>query len=73
MDLLMDLIGRLRHGPSEVDRDALLDEMMQEPDFARVRDVHHEALSALTAKRGADGLAIRREREFWERSGGHPQ
>ncbi len=38
-----------------------------DPDFVHVRRVQHEALQALTAKRIADGLAIREERRFWER------
>lgn len=70
MRWLMDLIERLRRPPPRIDHEALRDQMSQEdPDFARVRDVQHEALGALAAKRAADGMAIRREREFWERSG----
>lgn len=66
----MDLIGRFFRRAPPIDRDALRDQMAQEdPAFGRVRDVQHDALSALAAKRGTDGMAIRREREFWERSG----
>lgn len=67
----MDLF---RRHASPIDRDALRDQMAREdPAFARVRDIHHDAIAALSAKRGADGLSIRREREFWERSGGSPR
>lgn len=67
----MDLFRHRRH---QVDQESIRAQMTQEdPDFARVRDVHHDAIAALTAKRGAGGMAIRREREFWERSGGHPK
>lgn len=66
----MDLIGLLRQRDRTVGCDEIRDEMTKsDPDFARVRDIHHDALGALAAKRGADGLAIRRERQFWERSG----
>lgn len=65
----MDLF-RYRH--HQVDHQAIRAQMTeQDPDFARVRAVHHDALQALTAKRAADGMAIRHEREFWERSGGN--
>lgn len=57
--------------PAPTDRVSLRDEMSEtDPEFARVRDVHHDAQSALAAKRGADGAAIRFEREFWAKHGG---
>lgn len=65
----MDLIGKFRQRPP-IDRDALRNEMTREdPDFARVREVQHDALNALGAKRGADELALKREVEFWRRQG----
>lgn len=70
---LMRSLGRWLHRlqtPAHVDQMALRDEMTQaDPDFARVRDVQHDAQQVLTAGGIADGLAIRREREFWERHG----
>lgn len=71
----MDLIGRLRHRdvppPAPIDRAALREEMTRtDPEFRRVRDVHHDALQVVAGQRAADGIAIRREREFWQR---HPQ
>jgi hypothetical protein len=42
---------------------------LEDPDFARVREVQHDAINVLSGRRIADGLAIRREREFWERQG----
>lgn len=64
----MDLLGRLRSRP-HIDRDALRNEMTREdPDFARVREVQHDALNALGAKRGADELAVKRRDRFVERS-----
>ncbi len=68
----MDLFGRLKREepspPPAIDRDALREEMTQDdPDFARVRDVHHDAIAALSSIALADGIAIRREREFWQR------
>lgn len=70
----MGLFRRLQRrdppAPPTIDREALRFEMAQtDPDFARVRDVQHDALQAIAARRAADGLAIRREREFWQR---HP-
>ena len=51
-----------------VDRIALREQMTRDdPDFARVRDVHHEAMQPLSAKSIRDGIALRREREFWTR------
>lgn len=74
MRWLMGLFGRLRRRdpppPQPIDRAALRFEMSQtDPDFARIRDVHHDALQALAARRAADGLALRREREFWAKHG----
>lgn len=72
MRWLMDRIGRLLRSTQArpVDRAALRAEMTSaDPDFARVREVQHDALNTLTAQRAADGMAIRREREFWTR---HP-
>jgi hypothetical protein len=79
---LMSLFEHLRHAesappaPPAIDRAALRDEMTRsDPDFARVRDVHHDALQVITggsaAKQLKDGMAIRREREFWEHHGSH--
>ena len=72
MGWLMDRFTWLRRrlGPPAVDREALREEMTRtDPEFARVRRVQHDALQAITAKRMQDGMAIRRERQFWERSG----
>ena len=56
--------------PPPVDRAALREQMTYEDaDYARVRQAHHDAMQALTVKGVRDGLAIRREREFWERYG----
>lgn len=69
MRWLMDLFGHVRR-PPPVDRDALRDEMARDdPEFARVRQVQHDAINALSAQSAADGLAIRRERQFWEHYG----
>lgn len=55
-----------------VDREAIRAEMKRtDPDFARVSDVQHDAMQALGAQRLADGMAIRREREFWTKHGRH--
>ena len=60
--------------PPPVDRAALREQMTYEDaDYARVRQAHHDAMQALTAKGIRDGLAIRREREFWQKYGGHPK
>ena len=69
--MLMDLLRRLRHEdvppPKPIDRDELRDEMARtDPAFARVRRIQHDALQALTAKGIKDGLALRKERRFWE-------
>jgi hypothetical protein len=74
MRWLMDLFERLRHRepppPPIVDREALRDEMKRtDPDFARVSAVQHDALNAIGAGRVADGLAMQRERQTWERWG----
>jgi hypothetical protein len=67
----MDLLHRLhRHDPPPpvIDHDELREEMMQDdPDFARVREVHHDALQAISSIAMADGIAIRREREWWSK------
>ena len=65
----MSIFGR-SHKRERIYPAELRDRMAQEdPDFARVREVQHEALQAITAKRLQDGLSIRRERQFWERAG----
>lgn len=76
MGRLMDLIDRLRHRPlpepPPIDHHALREEMAAtDPDYARIRQEQHDALQALTAKAIRDGIAIRRERLFWERHS-HP-
>lgn len=54
-----------------VDRMAVREELTRtDPDFARVRRAHHDAINALTAKGIRDGLAVRRERKFWSEHGG---
>jgi hypothetical protein len=68
----MGILGRFsRKGPPPpppIDREELRFEMAQtDPEYTRVRDVHHDALNALGARSAADGLSIRREREFWSR------
>jgi len=73
----MDLIGRLRREdpppPQPIDPDALREEMAQDdPSFGHVRDVHHDALGLVGALSVADGISIRREREWWERHGQPP-
>lgn len=72
---LMGLFGRLqRRGappPPQINRAALREEMKRtDPDFARVSAVQHDALGLIGGKRVADGLAIRRERQFWEQQRG---
>jgi hypothetical protein len=71
----MGILGRFsRNEPPPVppiDRDELRFEMAQtDSEYTHVRDVHHDALNALGARSAADGLSIRREREFWERTRG---
>ncbi len=76
----MDFMQRFRRldppPPPAIDHDELREEMAQDdPDFVRVREVHHDALQAIGSISMADGLAIRREREFWSRQRhpeGHP-
>jgi len=73
MGQAMDAFRRLRNrlAPPAVDHEALRDEMSRtDPAFRLARDVYHDAKQALTAKRLADGLAVRREAEFWRK---HPQ
>lgn len=66
---LMDVFGRGRDRGS-LDPEAMRDRMTRDdPDFARVRKVQHDALNTLGAKRVADGLSIRRERTFWSEHG----
>lgn len=69
MGWLMSLLDRLRGHP-QVDPATVRDEMTRtDPAFRRVRDVQHDALNALASKRGADQMAIQRERQFWEHVG----
>lgn len=64
----MDLFDRFRRRDPAPDDQTLRHQMAQnDPDFARVTNVQHEAISDLAAKRGADGMAIRREREHERR------
>lgn len=66
----MHLIDRLRNQAAQFSHEALRAEMSEhDPDYARVREVHHAAINTLTAKRAAEGMAIRKERRFWERHG----
>lgn len=71
MGWVVDLLRRLQRSepapPPVIDRKALREEMTRtDPEFARVRQAQHDALQALTAKGIQDGIALRREREFWE-------
>lgn len=69
---LMDLFRRIRErlAPPSVDHEALREEMSRtDPAFRQVRLVHHDAKQAITAARIGDGLALRRERKFWEHFG----
>lgn len=65
----MGLLDRLRRPEPPVDRAALRDEMTRDdPDFAHVRDVQHDAMQALTANGGAGQLRDRfneRVRRSW--------
>lgn len=81
MGRLMHLLRRLQRRdpppPPTIDREALRAEMKRtDPDYRRVSDVQHDALTVIGSRRLADGLAdglaIRRERQFWERHGGTP-
>ena len=76
MRSIMDLLGRLKRTdpppPPDIDREALRFEMAQtDPAYTHVRDVHHDALQAISAGSIADGVSIRREREWWQRN--HPR
>ena len=66
--LLLDVIDRFRQSRT-FDQTTVKDELHRtDPDFRRVSEVQHDAINILAARKGADGLSIRREREFWERS-----
>lgn len=72
----MDLLGRLRYSdppqvsPPPVDHDAVRAAMLRDdPEYARVRQVQHDQLQAITARRLADGVSLHREAEFWRRHG----
>ena len=66
--LLLDVIDRLRQSRT-FDQTTVKDELHRtDPDFRRVSEVQHDAINILSARKGANGLSIRREREFWERS-----
>ena len=53
-----------------VDQAEIREELQRsDPDFARVSAVQHDAMNVLAGREAADGLSIRREREFWERAG----
>lgn len=71
---VVSFINRLRHEdvppPPEIDPQQMREELTRtDPDFAHVRRVQHDALQPLTAKGIRDGLALRREREFWQQHG----
>lgn len=77
MRWLVDLFTRLqRRDPpplAPIDRMALREEMTRDdPEFARVRRVQHDLTQPIAAKRLQDGIAIRRERKFWQ-DHGHQQ
>jgi hypothetical protein len=64
------LLGMFGRGRGQLDPEAVRDRMTRDdPDFAHVRKVQHDALNTLGAKRVADGLSLRRERAFWSRHG----
>ena len=72
---IMEFFGRLsKHDvpPSApIDPLELQAEMAgSDPEYTRIRQLHHDGLQAVAAAGAADGLAIRREREFWTRHGG---
>ncbi len=74
MRWVVGLFSRLRKTDpppiAPIDPIALREEMARsDPSYAHVREVHHDALQAIAADRAAGGLAIRRERQFWERVG----
>lgn len=57
-------------GRGHLDPEVVRGQMTRDdPDFAHVREVQHDALNTLGAKRVADGLALRRERAFWSKHG----
>lgn len=75
LETLMEVFNphrsEIRPPPRPVDRIALRERMKREdPDFARVSQLQHDAMQPLTAKSIRDGLSIRRERIFWEKHGG---
>jgi hypothetical protein len=75
MGWLTAVFARLRKTdpppPAPIDPLALRDEMSRDdPEFRRVRDVHHDAQQVITGRGISDGLSIRRERRFWEQHGG---
>jgi hypothetical protein len=65
----MDLLGCFRRPP--VNRDTVRDELTRvDPEFTRVRQIQHDAISALAAQRGARDLTVRdafneKLRESW--------
>jgi len=74
LEWVMGLFGRAEHGSEShqpvIDPVALRDEMTRDdPDFARVLDIQHDALQIVTARGLRDGLAIHREVDFWKQAG----
>lgn len=74
MRWIVDVFDRFRRRdppmPEAIDREALRDEMTRaDPAMQRVRDAYHDARNTIAAQNAADGLAIRREREFWTMHG----
>lgn len=72
---LMAIFARLRRSdpvpPAPIDPQAIRDQMrISDPEFARVSKAQHDALQVVAAQGIQDGLALRREREFWERQYG---
>lgn len=76
---LIHVFDWLRHrDPPREGQAALRDQMTHEdPDFAHVRDVQHDALNVLAgdhaAQQIADGISLRRETDFWRRHGHHQE
>lgn len=67
--MLMGALDYLRQRMT-VDQAEIREELQRsDPDFARVSAVQHDAMNVLAGREAADGLSIRREREFWERAG----
>lgn len=71
---IVNLFARLQRRdpppPEAVDLVALREEMARDdPEYGRVRRLQHETMQPITAQRLQDGIAIRRERQFWERHG----